>query len=159
LNKQVEVAVDPEVQAQYKRRFENVENVLWCIVDGFVLYWDQVGGPKAELMQPVADMLDVKLFLRTPHDLLRERREARRVYVLDCELSCRISLTTAGESWEDPPGYFDKIVYPAYIKAHQHMFDDVETGELNPEWSDVTVLGSGDMTSTFRESCERILAV
>jgi hypothetical protein len=36
-----------------------------------------------------------------------------------------------GSYWEDPPGYWDGIVWPAYLKAHVKMFqnDDVEHGE------------------------------
>src|SRR5579859_7382167 len=30
--------------------------------------------------------------------------------------------------WEDPPGYFDDIVWPCYIKDHQHLF---ENGDVN----------------------------
>jgi nicotinamide/nicotinate riboside kinase len=26
--------------------------------------------------------------------------------------------------WEDPPGYFDKIVWKYYIKDHQHLFEN-----------------------------------
>ena len=35
--------------------------------------------------------------------------------------------------WEDPPFYWDRIVYPAYKRAHQHLFKngDVEKGELS----------------------------
>lgn len=40
---------------------------------------------------------------------------------------------TAETFWEDPPGYFDDIVWPAYIKAHKHLFrnDNVEAGDLS----------------------------
>ena len=26
--------------------------------------------------------------------------------------------------WEDPPEYFDKIVWRSYIKDHQHLFEN-----------------------------------
>jgi nicotinamide/nicotinate riboside kinase len=26
--------------------------------------------------------------------------------------------------WEDPPEYFDKIVWKSYIKDHQHLFEN-----------------------------------
>jgi nicotinamide/nicotinate riboside kinase len=31
--------------------------------------------------------------------------------------------------WEDPPEYFDKIVWKSYVKDHQHLFenDDVSS--------------------------------
>ena len=48
-------------------------------------------------------------------------------------------LTTAqsdpeGGLWRDPPGYFDDIVYPAYVRAHQDIFEagDVEHGAIKP---------------------------
>lgn len=36
--------------------------------------------------------------------------------------------------WEDPPGYFDKIVWPNYVEDHQWMFElgDVD-GRLKEE--------------------------
>lgn len=39
-----------------------------------------------------------------------------------------------GLLWKDPPHYWERIVYPAYIKAHSHLFIDanVETGSLTP---------------------------
>ena len=39
-----------------------------------------------------------------------------------------------GSLWRDPPGYFDDIVYPAYVRAHTHVFEagDVEQGAVSP---------------------------
>ena len=36
-----------------------------------------------------------------------------------------------GAFWQDPPGYWNDIVWPAYLKAHSKMFrnNDVEHGE------------------------------
>jgi len=36
-----------------------------------------------------------------------------------------------GSFWEDPPGYWGDIVWPAYLKAHRKMFqnNDVEHGQ------------------------------
>lgn len=50
LNKQVEVDVDPEVLEIAKEGFKRIEEeqrtkgceLVWFLVDGFVLYWDQV---------------------------------------------------------------------------------------------------------------------
>lgn len=46
------------------------------------------------------------------------------------------SLAKAGDVWQDPPHYFDNIVYPAYVDAHKHLFEnqDVEKGELASDW-------------------------
>lgn len=34
--------------------------------------------------------------------------------------------------WQDPPGYFDDVVWPAYVLAHEQMFSgqDVERGDV-----------------------------
>jgi len=36
-----------------------------------------------------------------------------------------------GSFWQDPPGYWDNIVWPAYLKAHRKIFQnsDVEHGQ------------------------------
>lgn len=35
-----------------------------------------------------------------------------------------------GGLWRDPPGYFDDIVYPAYVRANKNLFEgsDIEKG-------------------------------
>jgi hypothetical protein len=48
MNKQVEVGVDEKVKATWREKFSRVD-VKWCIVDGFVLYWDKVS--QASLIQ------------------------------------------------------------------------------------------------------------
>lgn len=56
LNKQVEVSVDTEVYSEAKRAFKRLEQeqqelgyeLVWFIVDGFVLYWDKVSPDRAE---------------------------------------------------------------------------------------------------------------
>lgn len=73
----------------------------------------------------------------------------------------------AGGVWVDPPNYFEQIVYPAYIKAHEGIFErgDVEAGEVKEEWGEggkrLEVLrpleGAEEMTRVFGEGCEAIL--
>jgi hypothetical protein len=41
-------------------------------------------------VQQVVDMLDIKLFLQVPSDLLKSRREERQTYVLQSESSHHI---------------------------------------------------------------------
>jgi len=66
----------------------------------------------------------------------------------------------AGGVWTDPPKYFEQIVYPAYVKAHAHIFDngDVEDGQVRLK--ELHVLqpqeGQDEMTKCFKESCEII---
>lgn len=67
--------------------------------------------------------------------------------------------------WIDPPQYFDKIVWPGYLKAHAHIFEDPAVGELKQEWGpkgrDLHVIkpGKGEegMTEAFDECCEAIV--
>ncbi|KAI5852630.1 nicotinamide riboside kinase-like protein 2 [Morchella snyderi] len=83
-----------------------------AVVDGFLLFHDE----------EVLGMLDLGMFLRAPYDKAKQRREARTGYV------------TIEGFWEDPPGYFDKIVWPNYVKAHKHLFIDGDvSGTLDPE--------------------------
>ena len=69
----------------------------------------------------------------------------------------------AGGVWVDPPNYFDQIVYPAYVKAHEDIFErgDVEKGALRPAWEGLQVLapleGEEEMTKAFQLSCQIIL--
>jgi hypothetical protein len=96
---------------------------------------------------------DALFFLRVPYATLKQRREERAQYVTQSEslkpifgayqplmrflpFSGDPSLAKAGDVWQDPPHYFDNIVYPAYVDAHKHLFtnQDVEKGELAPDW-------------------------
>lgn len=55
------------------------------------------------------------------------------VVTLDGTADMTVHLDTDGETWVDPPEYWDQIVWPAYLVAHQQMFVDhnVETGALD----------------------------
>ncbi|OAA55927.1 nicotinamide riboside kinase [Niveomyces insectorum RCEF 264] len=85
-----------------------------CLLDGFLLY-----GP---VMQPVMDLLDVRLFLRVSRAQATHRRHARDGYV------------TLEGFWQDPPGYMDKVVWPNYVAAHAWLFADSDVeGRPAPE--------------------------
>lgn len=64
--------------------------------------------------------------------------------------------------WQDPPGYWDSIIWPAYVRAHEKMFQrgDVENGAPNGLVPDLFVLEGGkeSMTSLFERTCEEIMA-
>ena len=74
------------------------------IVDGFLLF-----GPS---VQAIRALFDVKILLRCRYQDSKRRREARSGYV------------TLEGWWEDPPGYFDEIVWPNYVKEHSFLFED-----------------------------------
>lgn len=79
------------------------------------------------------------------------------------ELTPDADEAAAGGVWEDPPNYFDNIVYPAYVTAHAGVFqdDDVENGAVNPS-SGVMLIdlpeGEEGMTKALREACATIEA-
>jgi nicotinamide/nicotinate riboside kinase len=118
LNEYEEVKVDDKVREKWIKEFESIkqekqesESIIWGLVDGFLLYWNK----------DVIDQLDVRIILRVPHDVLKQRRHERHGYH-----------TAEGTLWRDPPGYWEDIVYPAYRDAHKDIFmdGDVENGQL-----------------------------
>ncbi|KAA8893625.1 P-loop containing nucleoside triphosphate hydrolase protein [Sphaerosporella brunnea] len=90
-----------------------VGGVSVAILDGFLMLHEG---------SPVEAAMDSKLLLRVPYQVAKQRRESRTGYV------------TIEGFWQDPPGYFDTIVWPNYVKEHRYLFvdEDVE-GQLKPE--------------------------
>ncbi|EFP75487.1 ribosylnicotinamide kinase [Puccinia graminis f. sp. tritici] len=96
----------------------------FIILDGFLLYWDR----------ECVENYDLKFFVRESYDVLKERRRIRQTYH-----------TADGMTWKDPAGYWDQIIWPAYLLAHSHMFKEgaVETAALDRDsWAgkDVVLL-------------------
>lgn len=105
--------VPPALAAEFK-----FPEARYILVDGFVLFWNE----------QVRELMDVELLLRVPRETLARRRE-QRSYALQSESVCSSLMADAedaeqGTVWTDPPGYFDNIVYPAYVKAHERVFTD-----------------------------------
>ena len=65
-----------------------------------------------------------------------------------------------GDLWRDPPGYWESIVYPAYVYAHKDIFEngDVEHGKLTGKVDGMLLLetSSISMTEAVDKSCEVI---
>ncbi|KAL1305130.1 hypothetical protein AAFC00_002055 [Neodothiora populina] len=103
-----------ELSQQAKELFSTCQDLPIAIIDGFLLY--------SEDMKSIRDLFDVKLFLRTDYKTAKSRREARSGYV------------TLEGFWADPPGYVDSVVWPDYAKEHAFLFEngDVE-GNLKDE--------------------------
>jgi nicotinamide/nicotinate riboside kinase len=98
LNEQKDVPVPNTVTDRWKEMFDSVrveraahgERIIWGLVDGFLLYWNKVtcilecdNLRRLIFMlhkKDVIDELDVRLFLRTPHDVLKQRRHERHGY-------------------------------------------------------------------------------
>lgn len=179
LNDAVEVGVDEDATIRLRREFAKIqkhaaqkgERLTYVLVDGFMLYYDT----------EVQDNLDVKLLLRVPRETLKKRREGRQ-YVLQSEclaseclsdrtlqasqLPCVAPELTSdakdaetGATWVDPPEYFDNVVWPAYIKAHETVFDPSPDGPLKDK--SITLLepgeGQDEVTRIVDEACAAIL--
>ncbi|KAJ2796787.1 ribosylnicotinamide kinase, partial [Coemansia guatemalensis] len=74
------------------------------LLDGILLFHDRIDGcayPGAEC--------DAGLFVFAQRHTLKQRREARTGY------------TTKEGIWEDPPEYFDSIVWPNFVKYHSKI--------------------------------------
>lgn len=111
-------SLSPEELAVQRKRFHTqashdgrpAPRIAILLVEGFLLYYSAV----------VRTLLDIRLFIRIPRNTMHKRRKERANYILD-----------NGEVWQDPPFYFDQIVWPAYLEAHAGMFEcgDPEHGK------------------------------
>ncbi|KAH3686341.1 hypothetical protein WICPIJ_002703 [Wickerhamomyces pijperi] len=89
----------------------NDKHLKIIFVDGFMLYHDKT----------LIDKYDIKVFLMSNFQTLKNRREARAGYV------------TQEEFWVDPPLYFEKIVYPSYVSSHGYLFQTGDPDTCLPE--------------------------
>jgi nicotinamide/nicotinate riboside kinase len=98
LNEQKQVHLKPATSERWKAKFASIaekhssqgEKVIWILLDGFLLYWYPVRTlstntcPQyvsyANVLQRIVAMIDVSLFLRVPHHVLRARRHERAGY-------------------------------------------------------------------------------
>lgn len=152
MNAQVPVHIDEDIAKRWKSKFSDfhipsseTEEMVYVIADGFLLYWDE----------ECRKSYDVQFFVRESENVLRKRREERQGYH-----------TAEGLMWKDPPNYWQQIVWPSYIYAHQHLFTDgnVESGSIKPN-EDVVLLESGGelgekgMDRMVEKSCQHIWKV
>ncbi|KAF8600305.1 P-loop containing nucleoside triphosphate hydrolase protein [Ceratobasidium sp. AG-I] len=110
-----------KVMTEWRDSFRQVEKnwlkkgvqIEWRIVEGFFLFYDP----------QVVEHLDMQIFLRSPRHVLQQRRR-NRTYTYP-----------NGETWVDPPKYWEQIAYPGYVRAHSHLFHDgdVDAGSLTPK--------------------------
>jgi len=129
-----------------KRAADGGEDIVWGLVDGFLLYWH------AEVIA----QLDVRIYLRVPHDVLRARRHERHGY------HTAVQSDPEGTLWRDPPQYWENIVYPAYVDANREVFEDgdVEQGKPSGKVEKLVLLESLEMSmgDAVSRSCEVIAA-
>ncbi|KAJ6497810.1 P-loop containing nucleoside triphosphate hydrolase protein [Mycena sanguinolenta] len=148
LNEQKDLPISNAVRDRWITLFEGlraqrvadgVDDIVWGLVDGFLLYWHP----------EVIAQLDVRIYLRVPHDVLRARRHERHGYH-----------TAEGTLWRDPPHYWENIVYPAYVDANREVFEggDVEKGKPTGKVEKLVLLESLEMSMDegVSRSCEVI---
>lgn len=120
-------------QIQQKAAEEEQTEIIWALVDGFLLYWH----PE----------LDVRIFLRVTYDTLKKRRNERFGY------HTAVQFSSEGSLWQDPPGYWDDIVWPAYLKAHKHIFIAGNVSDGDPVPADESNLSSEDSQDKDTAPC------
>jgi len=155
LNEQKDIPMADETLERWRDTFSKVieeheekgEKLKFGLVDGFLLYWDE----------EATSCYDARLFLRVPHDVLRKRRHERHGY------HTAVQSDPEGALWRDPPEYFDQIVYPAYVRAHERMFTDgdIERGQPNGNVPGLVLIDCEklDMDKVFKRACEAVLDV
>ncbi|KAJ7502854.1 P-loop containing nucleoside triphosphate hydrolase protein, partial [Mycena galericulata] len=153
LNEQKDIPIPVDVRDRWVSVFEGLaakraadggEQIVWGLVDGFLLYWHP----------EVIEQLDVRIYLRVPHDALRQRRHERHGY------HTAVQSDPEGTLWRDPPLYWEQIVYPAYVDANREVFEngDVEKGAATGKVKDLVLLESLEMRmgDAVDRSCEVI---
>ena len=105
--------VSEEVIERLRTQVEAWPEILtkrkFIIVDGFLLFGESVRHTSSSIF-------DFRVLLQARYEDAKRRRESRNGYV------------TLEGFWQDPPGYFDKIVWPNFVEEHGWMFrgKDVE---------------------------------
>ncbi|KAJ7690668.1 P-loop containing nucleoside triphosphate hydrolase protein [Mycena rosella] len=153
LNEQKDIPISPEERDRWVAVFERLmrqraadggEDIVWGLVDGFLLYWSP----------EVIEQLDVRIYLRVPHDVLRQRRHERHGY------HTAVQSDPEGTLWRDPPLYWEQIVYPAYVDASRDVFEagDVERGAPSGKVAGLVLLESLEMSmgDAVSQSCKVI---
>lgn len=108
----LEIEADLQLTEEDTKHFRHKIETYKCIlqgktivfIDGFMLFHDR----------KISNLFDIRLFFHASFETLKRRRESREGY------------NTVEGFWVDPPGYFDKLVWPEYIKNHQHLFENYD---------------------------------
>ncbi|POV95526.1 hypothetical protein PSTT_16179 [Puccinia striiformis] len=110
----------------------------FIILDGFLLYWDE----------KCVTNYDLKFFVRESYEVLKERRRIRQTYHTAGQHNPSLPSDQGFQTnhayrthiphnrWNDmarSTRILDQIIWPAYLKAHGHMFKEglVETSDLD----------------------------
>ncbi|KAJ2063974.1 ribosylnicotinamide kinase [Coemansia sp. S146] len=124
------------------------------LVEGILLFHD---GDQSSEHHP-GTVCDTGVFIYAQYDTLKTRRESRTAYA------------TVEGVWTDPPGYFDALVWPNFVKyhagfvaAHPELTTDKEVDEAgvsSDPWAGKVVICSSDTAAedTLRQCVKAILA-
>ncbi|KWU46008.1 P-loop containing nucleoside triphosphate hydrolase protein, partial [Rhodotorula sp. JG-1b] len=124
LNEQVPVEIEDETERKWAERRVHADPRLSTrskivVTEGFLILVDP----------ETSRQFDLQFFLRGDYATLKQRRIDRQGYV---RVPSRLIF-----SWlsQDPPGYWEKCVWPAYLSAHAPLFvdGDVEKGAIDPQ--------------------------
>ena len=76
---------------------------------------------------------------------------------------CGVQTDPEGALWRDPPNYWQQIVWPAYIEAHKHVFEDGnwESGASSGNIEDLIIIDELEtgMTRAVNQVCEKLKQV
>lgn len=76
---------------------------------------------------------------------------------------CGVQSDPEGALWRDPPNYWEQIVWPAYIEAHKHVFEDGnwESGASSGNIEDLMIIDELEigMTRAVNQVCEKLRQV
>lgn len=122
-------SIEPEIKLDFSQDEVDIlvqelqeipKDTFLVLIDGFMLFHDE----------NLLNLFDIKIFIYSDYATLKARREARSGYA------------TSQGFWVDPPKYFDKIVWPEFIKNHQYLFEnhDLKNG-LSPKCHELNIKG------------------
>ncbi|THC88795.1 hypothetical protein EYZ11_011762 [Aspergillus tanneri] len=148
LNEKADSGVDEDIVAQFRREVQSrltsssvpggcATARTVAFLEGFLLYAPPESEVQDHELRSVHGQIDVRLFLPTPYDLVKTRRESRSGYVTigpapvsttsasgqEISNSREVDLEAEDDRppqnfWTDPPGYVDDIVWPRYVQDH-----------------------------------------
>ncbi|KAJ2600170.1 ribosylnicotinamide kinase, partial [Coemansia sp. RSA 1721] len=105
------------------------------LVDGILLFHNNpLSQPKNKNAAHPGEVCDTGIFIYACYQTLKSRRDSRTGYA------------TQNGVWTDPPGYFDSIVWPDFVKYHPQFVD--KKGEVP---LDVGLVADSENDSCWRK--------
>ncbi|KAI9028599.1 P-loop containing nucleoside triphosphate hydrolase protein [Hyaloraphidium curvatum] len=95
------LAAAARVSESHADHLTRIADVSFVVVEGICLFTPEI-----------LPHLDFRVFLSAPEPVLRSRRQARSGY-----------LTAEGSVFVDPPAYWEKLVWPAYLATNSFLGD------------------------------------